>query len=93
MKSIVVILLLATNGIDIQKVRLKYTDNNCNQVAESWVDVNMKYYSERNGDPKLQGWYDSKHQLWRQAIFSPQYLFKVFGPEIFSKALLKDPPG
>ena len=55
MKSIVVILLLATNGIDIQKVRLKYTDNNCDQVAESWVDVNMKYYDELNGNSKLQG--------------------------------------
>ena len=63
MKSILVILLLATNGIDIQKVRLKYTDNNCDQVAESWVDVNMKYYDERNGNPKLQGWYTKSGKL------------------------------
>ena len=63
MKSILVILLLATNGIDIQKVRLKYTDNHCNQVAESWVDVNMKYYNERNGNPKLQGYYTKKGKL------------------------------
>ena len=63
MKSIVVILLLATNGIDIQKVRLKYTANHCNQVAESWVDVNMKYYNERNGNPKLQGYYTKKGKL------------------------------
>ena len=63
MKSIVVILLLATNGIDLQKVRLKYTDNNCDQVAESWVDVNMKYYNERNGNPKYQGWYTKSGKL------------------------------
>ncbi len=63
MKSIVVILLLATNGIDIHKVRLKYTDNNCEQVAESWVDVNMKYYDERNGNPKYQGWYTKRGKL------------------------------
>ena len=63
MKSIVVILLLATNGIDIQKVRLKYTNDNCNQVAESWVDVNTKYYDERNGNPKLQGYYTKKGKL------------------------------
>ena len=63
MKSIVVILLLATNNIDIQKVKIKYTDNNCDKVAESWVDVNMKYYNERNGNPKLQGWYTKTNKL------------------------------
>ena len=63
MKSIVIILLLATNGIDIQKVRLKYTDNNCDQFAESWVDVNMKYYDERNGNSKYQCWYTKSGKL------------------------------
>ena len=62
MKYIVIILLLSTNGIDIDKVRLKH-DGNCDGMAEAWTDVNMKYYSERNGNPKLQGWYDPKGRL------------------------------
>ena len=62
MKYIVIILLLSTNGVDIKKVRLKH-DGNCEGIAEAWVDVNMKYYDERGGDPKLQGWYDSKGKL------------------------------
>ncbi len=62
MKYIVIILLLSTNGIDIDKVRLKH-DGNCDGIAEAWTDVNMKYYSERNGNPKLQGWYDPKGRL------------------------------
>ena len=62
MKYIVVILLLSTNGIDIEKVKFKH-NGNCDGIAEAWVDVNMKYYNERNGDPKLQGWYNSKGNL------------------------------
>ena len=62
MKSIVIILLLSTNGIDIEKVKIKHTGN-CDGIANAWVDVNMKYYSERNGNPKLQGYYDSKGKL------------------------------
>ena len=62
MKYIVIILLLNTNGIDIDKVRLKH-NGNCDGKAEAWTDVNMKYYSERNGNPKLQGWYDPKGRL------------------------------
>jgi hypothetical protein len=33
---------------------------NCDGIANAWVDVNMKYHNERNGDPKLQGWYDAE---------------------------------
>ena len=62
MKYIVIILLLNTNGKDIDKVRLKH-NGNCDGIAEAWTDVNMKYYSERNGNPKLQGWYDPKGRL------------------------------
>jgi hypothetical protein len=58
----IVILLLSTNGIDIEKVKLKYHEN-CDGIANAWVDVNMKYYNERNGDPKLQGWYDMDGKL------------------------------
>ena len=54
--------MLSTNGVDIQKVRLKH-HGNCERVANAWVDVNMKYYDERNGDAKLQGWYSSKGKL------------------------------
>ena len=62
MKYIVVILLLSTNGVDIEKVRLKH-NGNCDGIAEAWTDVNMKYYDERNGNPKLQGYYNSKGKL------------------------------
>ena len=62
MKYIVIILLLSTNGVDIEKVRLKH-NGNCEGFANAWVDVNMKYYDERNGNPKLQGWYNSKGKL------------------------------
>ena len=53
MKYMVVILLLSTNGIDIEKVKFKH-NGNCDGIANAWVDVNMKYYTERNGNPKLQ---------------------------------------
>jgi len=36
---------------------------NCDGIANAWVDVNMKYYDERNGNPKLQGYYNSKGKL------------------------------
>ena len=62
MKYIVVILLLSTNGVDIEKVKIKHTGN-CDGIANAWVDVNMKYYTERNGNPKLQGLYNSKGKL------------------------------
>ena len=55
-----VILLLSTTGIE--EVKLKYT-NNCNGIANAWVDMNMKYYDKRNNDPKLQGWYDDEGKL------------------------------
>ena len=60
MKYIVIILLLSTNGIE--EIKLKH-HGNCDGIANAWVDVNMKYYSERKGNPKLQGWYNSKGKL------------------------------
>ena len=62
MKYIVVILLLSTNGVDIEKVKIKHTGN-CDGIAEAWVDVNMKFYDERNGNPKLQGHYTAEGKL------------------------------
>ena len=55
-----VILLLSTTGIE--EVKLKYTEN-CDGIANAWVDVNMKFYNERNNDPKLQGWYNADGKL------------------------------
>ena len=60
MKYIVVILLLSTG--EIEEIKLKH-NGNCDGIANAWVDVNMKYYNERNGNPKLQGWYNSKGKL------------------------------
>ncbi len=55
-----VILLLSTTGIE--EVKLKYHDN-CDGLANAWVDVNMKYYPMMDGDPKLQGHYTSDGKL------------------------------
>ena len=60
MKYIVVILLLSTSGIEA--VKLKH-HGNCDGIANAWVDVNMKYYNERNNDPKLQGWYNADGKM------------------------------
>ena len=60
MKYIVVILLLSTSGIE--EIKLKH-HGNCDGIANAWVDVNMKYYNERNTDPKLQGWYNADGKL------------------------------
>ena len=60
MKYIVVILLLSTSEIE----EIKLTQHgNCDGIANAWVDVNMKFYNERNGDPKLQGWYNADGKL------------------------------
>jgi hypothetical protein len=63
MKYIAFILLLSTNGVDIDKIKFKHNGDNCHTIAENWVDVNMKYYNERDGNPKYQGWYNAKGQL------------------------------
>jgi len=63
MKYIAFILLLSTNGVDIEKIKFNHNGDNCSRIAENWVDVNMKYYDERNGNPKYQGWYNTKGQL------------------------------
>ena len=55
-----VILLLSTTGIE--EVKLKYHDN-CEGIANAWVDVNMTYYPHIKGDPKLQGFYTDKNKL------------------------------
>jgi|TARA_R100000656_G_scaffold56320_1_gene44343 hypothetical protein len=56
----IIILLLSTTGIE--EIKLKDTGN-CEGLANAWVDVNMKYYPMMNGNPKLQGWYDSNGKL------------------------------
>ena len=60
MKYIVVILLLSTS--EIEEIKLKH-HGTCDGIANAWVDVNMKFYNERNGDPKLQGWYNADGKL------------------------------
>ena len=60
MKYIVVILLLSTS--EIEEIKLKH-HGNCDGIANAWVDVNMKFYNERNRDPKLQGWYNADGKL------------------------------
>ena len=43
--------------------QITHNGDNCHTIAERWVDVNMKYYNERDGNPKYQGWYNTKGQL------------------------------
>ena len=61
MKYIVIILLLSTSGVE--RIELKTGEPNCGEIAKAWTDVNMKYYDERKGNPKLQGYYNSKGKL------------------------------
>ena len=63
MKYVVVFLLLSTDGINIEKIKLKHNGDNCDKIANAWVDANMKYYAERRNAPKLQGWYNPKGKL------------------------------
>jgi len=57
----VIILLLSTSGVE--EIKLNSKGLNCGELANAWVDVNMKYYPMMNGNPKLQGWYDSNGKL------------------------------
>jgi len=41
MKYIVIILLLSTNGLE--KIELKTTESNCNEIADAWREVNTTY--------------------------------------------------
>jgi len=59
-KEIVLILLLSTTGIE--EIKLKH-HGNCDGIANAWVDVNMTYYPQVNGDPKLQGYYTKENKL------------------------------
>ena len=62
MKYIVIILLLSTNGVGIEEVKLKH-HGNCDGIANAWTDVNTVYYPMVNGDPKLQGNYTRDGKL------------------------------
>ena len=52
MKYVIIFLLSATG---IEEIRIKTPD--CNKLAESRRQVNTTYYSEINGNAKLQGNY------------------------------------
>ena len=60
MKEMVLILLLSTTGIEEGKLK---HHGNCDGIANAWVDVNMTYYPQVNGDPKLQGYYTKENKL------------------------------
>jgi len=42
MKSLVIIVLLSTNEIDIEKIALQHTGN-CHGIANAWREVNTTY--------------------------------------------------
>ena len=46
MKSIIIILLLSTNGIE--RIELKTQGLNCHEVAEAWREVNTTYRDGKN---------------------------------------------
>ena len=46
MKSIVIILLLSTSGLE--KLELKTNGLNCNEIAEAWREVNTTYQEGKN---------------------------------------------
>ena len=57
MKSLVIILLLSTNEIDIEKIKLQHTGN-CDGIATAWREVNTTYHDGPN-----QGNYTSDGKL------------------------------
>ena len=57
MKSLVIILLLSTNEIDIEKIKLQHTGN-CDGIANAWREVNNTYHDGPN-----QGNYTSDGKL------------------------------
>ena len=70
MKTIVVILLLTTSGVE--KITLKTNSSwlkipeaivSCGEIAEKWREVNTKYYDSRNTDPTEQGNYTPAGKL------------------------------
>ena len=48
MKTIVVILLLSTSGVERYEIKTSGLD--CGQIAEKWREINTKYYDSRNTD-------------------------------------------
>ena len=62
MKSLVIILLLSTNEIDIEKIKLQHTGN-CDGIANAWREVNTTYHGTWNTDPKQQGNYTPDGKL------------------------------
>jgi hypothetical protein len=65
MKTIVVILLLTTSGIERYEIKTSGLD--CGQIAEKWREINTTYYESRNTDPnspkEQQGNYTRKGKL------------------------------
>ena len=55
MKYIVIILLLSTSGVE--RIELKTSEPNCEEIAKAWREVNTTYYGTWNTDPKQQGNY------------------------------------
>ena len=48
MKTIVVILLLSTSGVERYEIKTSGLD--CGQIAEKWREINTKYYASQNTD-------------------------------------------
>ena len=46
MKYIVVILLLSTSGVE--RIELKTSEPNCQEIAKAWREVNTTYYDGPN---------------------------------------------
>jgi len=46
MKYIVVILLLSTSGVE--RIELKTSEPNCQEIAKSWREINTTYYDGPN---------------------------------------------
>jgi hypothetical protein len=65
MKTIVVILLLTTSGIERYEIKTSGLD--CGDIAEQWREINTTYYESRNTDPnspkEQQGNYTRKGKL------------------------------
>ena len=54
---------MTTSGLEQIKYPIK-KNLTCEQQMIEWRDANATYHGSRNADPRQQGWYTKKGDLW-----------------------------
>ena len=63
MKTLIVLLLSCTDCPYSEISHEIHATLSCSETGQKIVEEISTYYYERNGNPKLQGWYTSKGEL------------------------------